>query len=1203
MFGFRGDALTKDAIGEDSTRSSADLITNYLDAAGDTVLDVDGNGIVEALSDGVLFVRFLFGFRGETLTDEAIAPGATRTTAAEIEQFIEQFNTLTPTPTDPGNTLNTAQALGTLNRSRARTLSDSVGDADSVDMYSFSLDEVSDLNFTLSGLNADADLVVIEDTNGNGQEDEEDFIVGFQSLNSGNSQEVVSGILQAGDYFVVVEQHSGDTNYELTLEVSPVDVPPDNAGNTLTDAREIGTLNDVQTFSDFVGDADPEDFYRFSLDSTSELNLTLEGLSSDADVLLIEDINGNGLLDDDEILDTPYAEGSISEAINETLPAGDYFVLVEQFEGDTNYDLSLEATVPGTPPPDNAGNTLANARDIGTLSDRQTFSDFVGIADLSDFYRFTLEDTRELNLTLEGLSSDADLLLIEDFNGNGVFDDDEILDAPFIEGNDSEAINQILFAGDYFVLVEQYSGNTNYDLSLEAVPITVPPDDAGDTLATARDLGTLNDRQTFSDFVGDVDPYDFYRFTLEDTRELNLTLEGLSSDADVLLFEDLNGNGVFDDDEFLDAPFNEGSDSETINEILSAGDYFVLVEPYSGDTNYNLSLEAVPITVPPDNAGNTLATARNIGTLSETQTFNDFVGNADQSDVYSFSLDTISDFSLRLDGLSADADANVRLIMEEELVYYSDNADNNPEEIDLTLHPGNYFIVVDQFEGNTNYAWTVEATPRTEVPPDEAGNTLDTARDIGTLGETVTFNDFVGDVDWEDIYRFNLATTSSFKLTLSGLSAGVSVARDWNSDGQIVFDEIVAEYGELIGDSEVISLEGLNAGEYFIIVEDAGVNTNYELTLEATPMTPKEPRVPDEDSTGKYHRIFGYGLINAAAAVASAKDARSFPDVDDLTGAATKNNAGELNRINAPEVWEQEFTGRGVVVAVLDTGVDYKHPDLADNIWTNTDEIPGNGIDDDNNGFVDDVNGWDFVSNDNDPQDDEEGHGTHVAGTIAALRNGAQTDVEGSSVDTVGVAYNAKIMPVRVIEGGPADAIVNGIRYAVQNGARVINMSLGASGNDEEQRAIKEMSVEMKEALQFAKANNVVVAIASGNERQDYTPMTRPEFPALFAEDDLAVAVGAINHRNLVYTDFSNPAGLPQLDYVVAPGEGVLSLLPGNRTNANDIDGWSGTSMAAPHVAGVMALMLQANPNLTPDRVADILINTASRDGITDELA
>ena len=1227
MFGFRGDTLTRDAIGEDSTRSSADLITNYLDAAGDTVLDVDGNGMVEALSDGILFIRFLFGFRGDTLTKGAIGTGATRN-LAEIEGFIEQFNTLTPTPTDPGNTLDTALDLGTL--SDPKTLSNSVGDADFVDIYSFSLDRISDLNFTLSGLNADADLIIIEDINGNGEEDEEDFIVG--SFESDNSPEAISQILQTGDYFVLVEQFSGDTNYELLLEASPVVAPPDNAGNTLTDAREIGTLNDIQTFSDFVGDADPEDFYRFSVDSTSEFNLTLEDLSSDADVLLFEDLNSNGLLDDDEILDAPFAQGSISEAINQTLPAGDYFVLVEQFSGDTNYDLSLSATDVGTPPPDNAGNTLATARDIGTLNDSQTFSDFVGNADTSDFYRFSLEDTRELNLTLEGLSSDADLLLFKDLNSNGLFDDDEIIDAPFIEGSDSEAINQILPAGDYFVLVEPFSGNTNYDLSLEAVSITVPPDDAGNTLATARDIGTLNDSQTFSDFVGNADTSDFYRFSLEDTRELNLTLEGLSSDADLLLIEDLNSNGVFDNNEILDAPSAEGSDAEAINQILSPGDYFVLVEQFDGDTNYNLSLEAVPIDAPPDNAGNTTATARDIGTLSETQTFNDFVGNADQNDIYRFSLDTISDFRLRLDGLSADADVsliedanNNGEIDTEELVDSSDNTGNNPEEIELALQSGNYFIVVNQFSGDTNYALTVEATPRTEVPPDEAGNTLATARDIGTLEETVTFNDFVGDVDREDIYRFNLATTSSFNLTLSGLSldAGVSVGQDSNSDGQVVFEEIVASSTERIGDSEVMSLEGLNEGEYFIIVEEVEGNTDYELTLEATPTRPKVSTIrsigtQDEDSTEKYNSIFGYGLIDAAAAVASAIGQRPFPDVDDLTSAAPdpNNNAGELNRINVPEVWEQGFTGKGIIVAVLDSGVDYKHPDLADNIWTNTDEIPDNGIDDDNNGFVDDVNGWDFGNDDNDPQDDD-GHGTHVAGTIAALRNGSQTDANGFEVDTIGVAYNAQIMPVLVAEEGFEEQqitwIAQGIRYAVQNGAHVINMSLGFDGNDQRQNQLKNASTELEEALQnvsselrkaleFAKENNVVVAIASGNERQDFTPMTRPEAPALFAEDDLAVAVGAVDHRDRVYGDFSNPAGLPQLDYVVAPGVGVLSTLPNDRTNANDIAGWEGTSMATPHVAGVMALMLEANPNLTPDRVADILINTASLDGITDGL-
>ncbi len=121
---------------------------------------------------------------------------------------------------------------------------------------------------------------------------------------------------------------------------------------------------------------------------------------------------------------------------------------------------------------------------------------------------------------------------------------------------------------------------------------------------------------------------------------------------------------------------------------------------------------------------------------------------------------------------------------------------------------------------------------------------------------------------------------------------------------------------------------------------------------------------------------------------------------------------------------------------MVDTGVDYTHPDLDGNIWTNSREIAGNGVDDDGNGYVDDVHGWDFVGNDNAPLD-ADGHGTHVSGTIAAENNG---------VGITGVAYNAKIMPVRVLDengSGTNAAIAAGIRYAADNGARVINLSLG----------------------------------------------------------------------------------------------------------------------------------------------------------------
>jgi subtilisin family serine protease len=128
---------------------------------------------------------------------------------------------------------------------------------------------------------------------------------------------------------------------------------------------------------------------------------------------------------------------------------------------------------------------------------------------------------------------------------------------------------------------------------------------------------------------------------------------------------------------------------------------------------------------------------------------------------------------------------------------------------------------------------------------------------------------------------------------------------------------------------------------------------------------------------GGYNPTSGYGLVNAAAAVAKAVGQNTFADVPNLGG----NNWG-ADLIKAPEAWTKGYTGQGVVVAVLDTGVDYNHSDLKDNIWTNSQEIAGNGLDDDGDGYIDDIHGWNFVNNNSDVMD-RNGHGSHVAGIIA----------------------------------------------------------------------------------------------------------------------------------------------------------------------------------------------------------------------------
>ncbi|GAB1541687.1 hypothetical protein NUACC21_43590 [Scytonema sp. NUACC21] len=315
---------------------------------------------------------------------------------------------------------------------------------------------------------------------------------------------------------------------------------------------------------------------------------------------------------------------------------------------------------------------------------------------------------------------------------------------------------------------------------------------------------------------------------------------------------------------------------------------------------------------------------------------------------------------------------------------------------------------------------------------------------------------------------------------------------------------------------------------------------------------------PTTASNG-YSLISGYGSINAAAAVAQAVGQNPFTDVANLSG----NNWG-ADMVKAPEVWAQGYTGQGVVVAVLDTGVDYTHEDLQANIWTNTKEIAGNGIDDDSNGYVDDVRGWNFDGNNNDISDIYS-HGTHVSGTIAGVNN---------NVGVTGIAYNAKIMPVKVLNDsgtGSYSAIANGIYYAVNNGADVINLSLGGDAS----------SFLLDLAIDYASSQGVIVVMAAGNESA-----SEPSYPARYA-DERGIAVGAVDKNNNM-AEFSNKAGAKPLTYVTAPGVEVYSTLPDNSYAS-----YSGTSMATPHVAGVVALMLSANKSLTDAQVRQIVTETA----------
>ncbi|NLW93755.1 MAG: S8 family serine peptidase [Chlamydiae bacterium] len=266
--------------------------------------------------------------------------------------------------------------------------------------------------------------------------------------------------------------------------------------------------------------------------------------------------------------------------------------------------------------------------------------------------------------------------------------------------------------------------------------------------------------------------------------------------------------------------------------------------------------------------------------------------------------------------------------------------------------------------------------------------------------------------------------------------------------------------------------------------------------------------------------------------------------------------------IRASQAWEIA-TGGGVVVAVIDSGIDCRHPDLAPNIWRNDGEIPGNGVDDDGNGYIDDLLGWDFANGDPDP-DDDYGHGTHCAGIIAAAGD--------NGIGVAGVCWRARIVPLKFLGasgyGTIADAVA-AIHYARRCGARVINASWGGPSR----------SRALEEAILAAQAEGIVVIAAAGNGGSD-NDQTR-FYPAGYDCPNL-VAVAATDRRDLL-APFSCYGGSSV--HLGAPGDAILSTVPGGGYAVK-----SGTSMAAPHAAGAAALLLARDPSLGCTEVVAALL-------------
>ncbi|MGB3509917.1 MAG: pre-peptidase C-terminal domain-containing protein [Microcoleaceae cyanobacterium] len=262
---------------------------------------------------------------------------------------------------------------------------------------------------------------------------------------------------------------------EGTDTPDPVGDPPPPPNTTLSAAQELGVLNEDLELQDFVGEREPNDYYRFTLPSNGQLSVTLGAVTEDAEFQLIKDFNNNGIINegDDDILRQRRATSTDNATIEQAIQSGTYYVRVfPRFSSNnTNYDLGFSFLPQPSTTPVNPGNNLNTALDIGELgTEPRRFTDFIGVTDEFDVYQFTVNSNSDVNITLGAVTEDAEVRLINDFNNNGVIDqgDGDILRQRRATSTDNATIEQAIQAGTYYVSVfPRFSGNnTNYDLTI-----------------------------------------------------------------------------------------------------------------------------------------------------------------------------------------------------------------------------------------------------------------------------------------------------------------------------------------------------------------------------------------------------------------------------------------------------------------------------------------------------------------------------------------------------------------------------------------------------------------------------------------------------------------------------------------------------------------------------------------------------------------
>ncbi|PMG51530.1 S8 family serine peptidase [Shewanella sp. 10N.286.52.B9] len=409
-----------------------------------------------------------------------------------------------------------------------------------------------------------------------------------------------------------------------------------------------------------------------------------------------------------------------------------------------------------------------------------------------------------------------------------------------------------------------------------------------------------------------------------------------------------------------------------------------------------------------------------------------------------------------------------------------------------------------------------------------------------------------------------LAVTSLFALNASPVIAQESV--------KYKKDEILVVYKENVSIFERLSAQNLVAGTVTDKNAD-GIDDKFKYLLSGRLAKLSLKSGSNVESAIKLiskHPAVKYAEPNYTYTAIGMPDDPNFLELWGL------NNTGQTGGVSGADIdavtaWDTTTGSENVVIGVIDTGVDYNHPDLVANLWVNPNEIPGNGIDDDNNGVIDDVNGFNAITGTGDPMDGN-GHGTHVSGTIGAQGN--------DGVGVVGVNWDVTIIGCKFLSDsgtGSTEAAIACIDYftnlKVNHGVDVkaTNNSWGGGG----------FSQALKDSIESAGDEGILFVAAAGNSAVDND--ANPHYPSSY-DSDVVLSIASTDHNDDM-SSFSQ-WGLTSVD-MGAPGSAILSTLPGNSYGT-----YSGTSMATPHITGAAALVWSIAPDIDPVTMKQLLMDS-----------